>query len=359
MTIQINSNYLEKYAQDYAELVCEKVFASKQFVTGQDIIGMTNSTQVNFFVIKRLFELWQLELEKLKSNPYFDYRDITVHEALTQFMNALSRRIKVERTYLEPLVKSSVMNSIILAIDPVSFYQEEIGKAEETMINEYLKENRKYYKWHLPVVSFLIDKAGFGHDRQAYLKAVSANFQVIKDSLESSNLLLATLGEIKAFDLDALLLKNDTVEVESPSPEEKSKEPEKSFFEEIPNQEEQEVEKLTQPDPMIKEALNSDGKLNAKRIKAKFERESYRGMKGMIGELSESLAINQRIMFSKELFEGNADLLKHALKSIDEAGSFVAAIDLLNSRFVNELNWEVDSEVVEEFLVLVYRKFDL
>lgn len=359
MTIQINSNYLEKYAQDYAELVCDKVFASKQFVTGQDIIGMTNSTQVNFFVIKRLFELWQLELEKLKSNPYFDYRDITVHEALTQFMNALSRRIKVERIYLEPLVKSSVMNSIILAIDPVSFYQEEIGKAEDTMINEYLKENRKYYKWHLPVVSFLIDKAGFGHDRQAYLKAVAANYQVIKESLESSNLLLATLGEIKAFDLDALLLKNDSVEVESPSPKEESKEPEKSFFEEIPNQEKPELEKPTQPDPMIKEPLNSDGKLNAQRIKAKFEKESYRGMKGMIGELSESLAINQRIMFSKELFEGNADLLKHALKSIDEAGSFAGAIDLLNSRFVNELNWEVDSEVVEEFLVLVYRKFDL
>jgi hypothetical protein len=362
MTIQINSNYLEKYAQDYAELVCEKVFASKQFVTGQDIIGMTNSTQVNFFVIKRIFELWQLELEKLKSNPYFDYRDITVHEALTQFMNALSRRIKVERTYLEPLVKSSVVDSILLAIDPVSFYQEEIGKAEDTMINEYLKENRKYYKWHLPVVSFLIDKAGFGHDRQAYLRAVAANYQVIKESLESNNLLLATLGEIKAFDLDALLVKNDTLEVESPSQKEESKEAEKSFFEEIPNLEEpvaELVDRPTQPDPLIMEPLNSEGKLNAQRIKSKFERESYRGMKGMIGELSESLAINQRIMFSKELFEGNADLLKHALKSIDEAGSFSAAIDLLNSRFVNELNWEVDSEVVEEFLVLVYRKFDL
>jgi len=359
MTIQININYLEKYAQDYAERVCEKVFTSKQYVTGQDIIGMTNSTQVNFFVIKRLFELWQLELEKLKSNPYFDYRDITVHEALTQFMNALSRRIKVERTYLEPLVKNSVMDSILLAIDPVSFYQKEIGKAEDTMINEYLKENRKYYKWHLPVVSFLIDKAGFGHDRQAYLRAIAANYQVIKESLESGNLLLATLGEIKAFDLDALLVENDSPQVESQSPQEEPKEVEKSFFEEIPNQEEPVVDKSIQTEQLIKEPSNSGGKLNAQRIKAKFERESYRGMKGMIGELSESLAINQRIMFSKELFEGNTDLLKHALKSIDQAESFSAAIDLLNSRFVNELNWEVDSEVVEEFLALVYRKFDL
>jgi len=357
MTIQINSNYLEKYAQQYSQLACENVFASRQFVTGQDIIGMTNSIQVNYFVVKRLFELWQLELEKLKSNPYFDYRDIAVHEALTEFMNTLSRRIKVERSYLQPLVKSALMDSIILAIDPVSFYQSEIDKAEDTMINGYLKENKKYYKWHLPVVSFLIDKAGFGHDQQAYSKAVAANYQVIKESLESENLLLATLGEIKAFDLDALLVKNEVESDQVSVTTESSKVQEKSFFDEIPNEEEPHTQHQSSAEPNPGQSTAKAGQLNAHSIKAKFERESYRGMKGMIGDLSESLAINQRIMFSKELFEGNADLLKHALKSIDHAGSFTAAIELLNLRFVKDLNWDTDSEVVEEFLVLVYRKF--
>ncbi len=372
MTIQINSNYLEKYAQEYAELACDKVFASRQFVTGQDILGMTNSTQVNFFVIKSLFELWQEELEKLKSNPFFDYRDIAVHEALTQFMNVLSRRIKVERSHLQPLVKTAVKEAILLAIDPVSFYQGEINKSQDSMINEYLKENRKYYKWHLPVVSFLIDKAGFGHDRQAYLKAVAANYQVIQDSLESANLLLATLGEIKAFNLDALIEQNSSEEKKSVTLTESTNAENKSFFEKIEaetasqkeyssvEQSRNATENISEiaSKPMVFESSAIGGMLDAQRIKAKFERESYRGMKGMIGELSESLAINQRIMFSKELFEGNADLLKHALKSIDEAGSFSAAIDLLNNRFVSELNWETDSEVLEEFLILVYRKFD-
>ena len=62
-------------------------------------------------------------------------------------------------------------------------------------------------------------------------------------------------------------------------------------------------------------------------------------------------------MFTKELFDGNADLLKHALKSIDQAGSFDAAIELINSRYVSELDWETDSEAVREFLMLVYRKY--
>jgi hypothetical protein len=358
MKIQVNSNYLEKYAQEYSHLACENVFVSRKFVTGQDIIGMTNCIQVNYFVVKRLFELWQLELEKLKSNPYFDYRDIAVHEALTEFMNTLSRRIKVERSYLEPLVKSALIDSVILAVDPVSFYQSEIDMAEDMMINAYLKENKKYYKWHLSVVSFLIDKAGLGHDQQAYSKAVASNYQVIKDSLESGNLLLATLSEIKAFDLHELLVKSEPEKDQVISANKSTGVQDKSFFDAISNDEMPPVQHQSTSESALNDFTIVPGKLNANRIKAKFEREFYRGMKGIIGNLSESLAINQRIMFSKELFEGNADLLKHALKSIDDAESFTAAIDLLNFRFVEDLNWDTNSEVVEEFLVLVYRKFD-
>lgn len=358
MKIQVNSNYLEKYAQEYSHLACENVFVSRKFVTGQDIIGMTNCIQVNYFVVKKLFELWQLELEKLKSNPYFDYRDIAVHEALTEFMNTLSRRIKVERSYLEPLVKSALIDSVILAVDPVSFYQSEIDMAEDMMINAYLKENKKYYKWHLSVVSFLIDKAGLGHDQQAYSKAVASNYQVIKDSLESGNLLLATLSEIKTFDLHELLVKSDAEKDQVISANKNTGVQDKSFFDAISNDEMPPAQHQSTSESALNDFTIVPGKLNANRIKAKFEREFYRGMKGMIGNLSESLAINQRIMFSKELFEGNADLLKFALKSIDDAESFTAAIDLLNFRFVEDLNWDTNSEVVEEFLVLVYRKFD-
>jgi cell fate (sporulation/competence/biofilm development) regulator YmcA (YheA/YmcA/DUF963 family) len=62
-------------------------------------------------------------------------------------------------------------------------------------------------------------------------------------------------------------------------------------------------------------------------------------------------------MFTKELFDGNADLLRHALKSVDEVNSFDEAVDLINSRFVLELNWDVDSEEVKEFMQQIFRKF--
>ena len=369
MTVQINSNYLENYSREYAQLVCERFFSSRQFITGQDIIQLTGSTQVNFFIIKRLFELWQEELAKLKSSPYFDYRDIAVHEALTQFMNVLSRRIKVERSNLQPLVKEAVSLAIQVATDPVAFYQREVGKAPQGKINDYLKENKKYYKWHDKAVTFLIDKTGFGHDSDAYLRAIAANYQVIKDSLESVNLLLATLGDVKAFDLDHYLVDVPVASVEE-AKEVKIEEVQSLGSETVA--EDQPVVQVSAPpviEPVVakpvveapsvvKNTTASSGiKLDASKLKAHFATESYRGMKGILGELSESLALNQRFMFTKELFDGNADLLRHALKSIDECKNFEGAVELINSRFVSELGWETESDAVREFLQLVYRKF--
>ncbi|WP_297336623.1 hypothetical protein [Algoriphagus sp.] len=361
MTVQINSNYLENYAKNFASKVCDRYYAERQFITGQDIVQLTSAVQVNFFVIKRLFELWQKELEKLKSNPYFDYRDIAVHEALTQFMNVLSRRIKVERMHLEPLVAEAVQHSIQLATDPVLYYQSEIDQAPENKINEYLKENKKYYKWHSSAISFLVDKTGFGHDRAAYKKAIAANYQAIKENLESVNLLLATLGDVLAFDLDAYWVQEQPGSI-SLVVEKMEKEPESSssFFDQMgedsqgipspkPNQE--------IPSTPSQKVTSTGAKLNSEELKARYSIESYRGMKAILGDLSESLAINQRFMFTKELFDGNADLLGHALKSIDDCRDFDQAINLVNERYVSELDWDLQSDAVQEFTHLVYRKF--
>ena len=367
MTVQINSNYFENYSREYAQIVCDRFFSSRQFITGQDIIQLTNSAQVNFFIIKRLFEQWQEELAKLKSNPFFDYRDIAVHEALTQFMNVLSRRIKVEKGNFEPLVKVAVTQAIKVACFPVEFYQEEIKKAPAGKINEYLKENKKYYKWNDKVVTFLIDKAGFGLDREAYLKAIAANYQVIQDNLESKNLLLATLGEIKPFDLDQYIEAEES-SISKPVEVEENSEANSSFFESMEKEKEEikpieksvveeKVEEPVKQQSVSTSPSTNGGSLVASKLKAHFSAESYKGMKGIMGELSESLALNQRFMFTKELFDGNADLLKHALKTIDEERSFESAVELINSRYVAELDWDTNSEAVREFLQLVYRKF--
>ena len=370
MTAQINGNYLEKYAISYSELVCDQFFSSRKFITGQEIIQLTPSTQVNFFIIKRLFELWQEELGKLKGSPYFDYRDIAVHEALTQFMNVLSRRIKVERIHLAGILQDAVQDAIQVATDPLTFFQNELAKAPTGKINEYLKENKKYFKWNESLVIGLIDKTGIGLDFESYQQAILANFQSFKVSLDSPKELLATLGDTLVFDLeeywDQSTGQMEETE-ESTGPEFEAEEESPGFEPEEEVEEEEDVliqlpeESMPIPQPEKSEAIASTsaiGKgLDAAHLKAIFASETYKGMKGIMGDLTDSLALNQRFMFTKELFDGNSDLLRHALKSVDEATSFEAAVELINARFVGELGWDIESEEVREFMQQVYRKF--
>ncbi len=372
MSTQINGNYLEKYATSYAELVCDQFFSTRQFITGQEIIQLTPSAQVNFFIIKRLFELWQEELGKLKSSPYFDYRDIAVHEALTQFMNVLSRRIKVERRHLEGMLQDAVQNAILVATDPVSFFHLELEKAPAGKINEYLKENKKYFKWNERLVTSLIDKAGIVQDLESYQQAIASNFQSLGGSLDSPKELLATLNATLSFDLELYLGKEAEALPEFEEEEvifvaretEVVVESNDDYYEapapEFDEQEELEEEPVTTPavTPIANMGSVPSGKgLDAAHLKAVFATETYKGMKGILGELAESLALNQRFMFTKELFDGNADLLRHALKSVDELATFEEAVDLINARFVFELGWDIESEEVREFMQQVYRKF--
>ena len=372
MSAQINGNYLEKYATSYAELVCDQFFSTRQFITGQEIIQLTPSAQVNFFIIKRLFELWQEELGKLKSSPYFDYRDIAVHEALTQFMNVLSRRIKVERRHLEGMLQDAVQEAIRVATDPVSFYQLELEKAPSGKINEYLKENKKYFKWNEKLVISLIDKAGIVQDLATYQQAIAANFQALGGSLDAPKELLATLNATLSFDLELYLGKEAEALPEIEEEEvifvaretEVVVESNDDYYEapapEFDEQEELEEEPVSTPvvTPIANMGSVPSGKgLDAAHLKAVFATETYKGMKGILGELAESLALNQRFMFTKELFDGNADLLRHALKSVDELATFEEAVDLINARFVFELGWDIESEEVREFMQQVYRKF--
>lgn len=394
MSAKINSKYVENYAKEFSKQICDQYFSQKKYMTGHEIITLSPSPQVNFFIIKTIFEAWQLELEKLKSNPYFDYRDKSVHEALKDFMNVLSRTIKIERLHFEPLIIQAVLHSIALAVDPLKFYSDEFDKVRDNQVNQSLKENKKYYKWHSSLVFNLIDKAGLEQSKQAYKEALKLNFSNQKDTLEDFRILLNSMAQVRFIDFDEVVTRETETKKEEKetisSKEIKTEQPtqeiptakittEEIEEDNIPAQKTStqsfvmdEGEKSEQFDnddddeffiekgASFKQgvAATTANAIDPLQAWAKFETEEYSIMKGTIKELSESVGLNQRFMFTKELFDGNPDLMKHALKSIDHCGSFVEAINLINERFVGELNWDKNSDVVIEFLQLVFRKFD-
>src|SRR5690606_35811409 len=113
-----------------------------------------------------------------------------------------------------------------------------------------------------------------------------------------------------------------------------------------------------QPTPPQHQAAKGSVAIDPALAWAKFESEHYGYMKENIGDLSENVGLNQRFMFTKVLFDGNHDLMMHALKSIDQSESFVDAIEMLNQRYVAELDWDIDSDEVGEFLHLIFRKYN-
>lgn len=381
MSAKINSNYVENYAREFGGLVCADYFQTKKYMTGQDIITLTPSIQVNFFIIKILFETWQLEIEKLKSSPFFDYRDKAVHESLREFANLLSRTIKIERQHFEPLLVQAVKESISLAVNPLDFFKYEIAKVKDQDVNQFLKDNKKYIKWHNTLIASLIDRAGLQHTREAYTKALENNFLSQKANLESYKSLLNSMGQIKFLDFDLLTpAQEEQVEETANRLPQPIQEPTvtESFFEQLEETsaplpirkpvsgQEPEMEDGVLVEDDLKDLpserkfkpVNVENRIDPLEAWSRLENEQYSVMKGTIKDLAESVGLNQRFMFTKELFDGNPDLLKHALRSIDECKTFVEAIELLNERYVGELGWNRNSEIVDEFVQLIFRKFD-
>jgi hypothetical protein len=370
MSITINDRYVQEYVAKFTGKICDDYYSNKEYMTGQAIVQLSPIPQVNFFIIKALFEAWQQELEKLKSNPYFDYRDKTVHEALNEFMNVLSRTIKIKRQDFEPLMGNAIADTIFLALDPVSYFEKEFDKYEANQLNPYLKDNKKYFKWHVELIENLIDKAGLPRTHNAYKSNLKQNFVRLEEKLEPGEKLLTSLNEVAPLDFHILTQKTNPEKIEE-TISRKIDEGTEEDFNSIVGDPDQYVVKDEMPAKPIEKATNGtqqervskpaigEKAIDPVQIWDKFEAEGYSIMKGTVKDLAESVGINQKIMFTKALFDGNPDLLHNALKSINSLSNFSDSVQLLNERYVEELNWDKNSDIVKEFLQLVYRKFDV
>src|SRR5690554_4173254 len=206
MNDKINSNYVDSYSGQFSEKICADYFGTKKYMNGQEIIRLTSSNQVNLMIIKTLFDAWQDELEKLKSNPYFDYKDYAVNEALKEFMNVLSRSIKIERSHFQPLLKKAVKDTILLAADPVEFFSLEIDQSNPEQRRTHFKESKKYIKWRPPLLTILIEKSGLGASSGELKRALMANYDYLKDELEPVQTLLSSLDQDQAIRYNELFV---------------------------------------------------------------------------------------------------------------------------------------------------------
>lgn len=332
-----DQNYLKDYSRQFAKKICSSFFEEKEHIGGSEIVELTSCRQLNLLVIKALFERWQAEIAQLKKSPYFNYRDSQVEEAFVPFKNALSNAIKVNRGNFEPLLEQAVIDTVLLGAEPRKFFESEIQKGEEHL-HQYLAENKRYIKWRSEVWQSLLNKANEKAEKDTLFREL-ARWLVDRDNSDGM-VLLEQLEKTLPINHSKLHPSEDK---KGPLPALNIDSTPKTF----PKEEEYN-------EPLAGEGEGIDPAL----AWAKFEKEEYGLMQGSVSQLSRDIAINQRFMFTKTLFDGDPDRMQQALEKIDAMDNFMEVVEMLNESYVQKLNWDVNSEEVQELLQMIFRKFD-
>ncbi len=357
----LDQDYIDSYSRDFSQIICDNHYTHKKYIRGQEIIELTHSYQLNLMVIRELFEDWQKQTDSFSKNPYFDFQDDVVKEALSTFMNVLSRAIKIEKIAFEPLLARAVGKTILLAVDPVNFMESVLEKEHKENAS-YVKELKKYIKWYpeswIPAAEeWAADSGSLFWKQKLY-----EGFEKESDDSPQPLALLSPLQEILTLNFDRLfkaIPEEAKSEVMAEEEKEVEEEPKHYIVEKTeviaePQEVESSIPIQEEEPPTEKQVETIDPSI----VWAKFDAEENPYMKGSISHLKEGMGINQRIMFTKRLFQGNPDLMDQAIFELDATDSFFEAIDLLNRSFVLSLNWDIHSEEVTELLQLIFRKYD-
>jgi hypothetical protein len=135
----------EQYGRRLAARLCDQHFASQPDATldGPAILKFTPVRQLNLLVMRQLLQQWQGETARLRS-PYFDFEAPAVQAALTQFMNVLSRHMRLDRSAFEPLLARAAADTLLIVADPVgSFERLLLGEATQPTVAQ-LRDNLRY-----------------------------------------------------------------------------------------------------------------------------------------------------------------------------------------------------------------------
>lgn len=310
--------------------IADSTFKSYAKVEGERLISLTNSRQVNSFIIRSLFNQWRNEVEKLES-PYFDFAHEKVKAALKDFMNVLSNHISIDKGHLQPLLNQAIEDSILISFAPKAYLESILDRIERPQDFKrqfkYIKANRDFFK-------VLVDRIGdfdtknsilnmYEELDQAKLEAVDAEVFLNKlDAMDQISHLFEAFEEPKPI-------------VEAEIKKEKlSETPVELVKEEVP-----EV-----PGNTINDRFDAPKKLT---LAEKLQ-------KSVNKSIEASLTLNEKFMFQNNLFGGDNGKMKEAFAQIGEASDLQQALSIANNY---NKGWDMESEEVEAFMSVLERTF--
>ncbi|SMD35310.1 hypothetical protein SAMN04488029_2446 [Reichenbachiella faecimaris] len=357
---KLNQEATNTYSQSYSAKIAEEFFSQNDSISGQQIISITPVKQVNFFILKALFDEWQDEIKKFRS-PYFDYKNEDVNQALKAFINTLSKHIQIDKEHFQPLLEKSVKATLELLYDPASYYTKELSKTASVDKSRELKASSKYIKLHKALFEDLWSRLNQGNDLQSAIQSALASYtdsnQEIEHITELFNSTLPLNVTDKQVDPEQFPMPEplDTLEeIETVAPEESTSQDEiNDEFEPVEKEElEAESHSINQQYKGDIKTLNQryEEKEKAKTVAAALETKSLSNLKNNIN-------INQRYMFVNDLFEGHDKDYEIAMDQVEDCDSFDSSVELLVQNYAKKYDWDMNSDEVKELLKVIFKRF--
>lgn len=317
MSFKLNKKAIENYSSTLSSLILNQAFYTRNFLSGSEISKLTETPQINILILKILFEKWSEEAEKLRSK-YFDFTHPDVAQALQLFKNKLSHHIKVDKETFTPLLEEAIKGTLSLIFEP----REAVIQLFLHDVSNY-REQLKFLKLHPQLVKTLLDiKEANLEELHAVVNAWE-NFTKPQQILEQTSKIHK--GIIEDFVLDEV---DQTVILPKKTAKPLSAEEVKT----------------------VNDAF-SDDKPPSQNLASQFEE------KQKMKSLQTGISINQRFVFIKELFNGEADAYNKYITELDKIQSFQEADLFIKNEIIPQYNWEENEAEQQVFYQLLAKKF--
>lgn len=367
----------EQYGRLLAALLCDQYFGARPTATldGPAVLRFTPIRQVNLFVVQQLLGKWTAEMSRLRS-PFFDFEDADVRQALTQFMNVLSKRIKLTRPAFEPLLATAIQDTLTGALDPAHTFAHKLVGEPTTVLPEQLREGLRYLDLNKPVFESFVTllPAGQAQEREyltsrfrLHLETPEATLQPLPQVLEPFNVLLPITEADLYEDQAAAAAPVTAPAAEKPAPAAPVAAPQPAP---TPAAATPEPVAVAPPAPVAAEAPAAAvplyEKLKADKPAAPTLSETLRPERNgaMLAEkapkvesLREAISINQRFSFINELFNGENMEYHAAIQHLDTLPDADSAKLYVTDHLATQHNWTRKEEHVTKLLKLIDRKF--
>lgn len=338
MENNINHKVLDTYSKSFSELLIKDSFKKKSGINGKEILEFCQITQINYFVLKILFDKWKTEINNLKS-PYFDYENADVQKAVQSLMNVLSKNILIKKDAFKDLLDEAVYKTLLLIFSPYEYYLQEINNPTFQQISVAdLKSIQKYIKINGHLLNAYIERfekdgiqAVFNDDAVTIFDEVCETFKEAPEDFETYQ---KDFSKVLTLDLNEVYSQLEETEQKKVELRDES--------ESLNINEKFKTKKQT-----LLETLETDKK---EAIIDIHEKKPLDGIK-------KSITINQRFMFENDLFNGDKDEFEMVVNYLDNCKTNKEAMEFLTENYLEKKNWDMEKEEVAEFFIVINKRF--